>query len=114
VPAFLDTQKGEVKDLPSYPEAQRVSIQYGPVPGGEMTSLVLTTSRPMDSIADYYDKVIKKNGWEVTVRNRDSEYAEWRVKKGAREEGSVTIRKEPGKSSMIIQISRSSTFDDKK
>lgn len=115
VPAFLDTQKGEVKDLPSYPEGQRVSIQYGPLPGGEMASIVLTTSGSMDSIAAFYDKAIKSNGWQVTVRNRDPEYSEWRVKKGDKEEGGVTIKRDPNRGNMIIiQISRSSTVDEKK
>jgi hypothetical protein len=89
LPAFLDAQKGEVKDLPSYPAGQRMSIQYGPLPGGEMASIVLQVSAPMDGIAAFYDKAIKSNGWEVTVRNRDPEYSEWRVKKRGSEEGGV-------------------------
>ncbi|MFY9610285.1 MAG: hypothetical protein WAU45_16930 [Blastocatellia bacterium] len=114
VPAFLDTQKGEVRDLPSYPSGQRLSIQYGPVPGGEMASLVLTTSDTMDSLAAFYDKVIKSNGWEVTVRNRDPEYSTWRLKKGDKEEGGVTIKRDPNRGNMIIQISRNSKLNSKK
>lgn len=113
VPAFFDTQKGEVRDLPSYPKGQRLSIQYGPLPDGEMASIVLTTLSPMDSIAAYYDKVIKSNGWEVTVKNRDPDYSEWRVKKGDKEEGGVTVRRDSDRRSMIIQISRTSKVDKK-
>lgn len=114
IPAFFDTQKGEVKDLPSYPAGQRMSIQYGPLPGVEMASIVLEASAPMDAIAAFYDKAIKSNGWEVTVRNRDPEYSEWRVKKRGSEEGGVTVRKDPTRGSMIIQISRTSTPEEKK
>ena len=64
----------------------------------------------MDGIAAFYDKAIKSNGWEVTARNRDPEYSEWRVKKRGDEEGGVTVRKDPAKGSMIIQISRTSTL----
>lgn len=79
-----------------------------------MASLVLATTAPMDSIAAFFDKVIKSNGWEVTVRNRDPEYSEWRVKKGGKDEGAVTIRRDPARGSVTIQIARSSTLEEKK
>lgn len=114
MPAFLDTQKGGVKDLPSYPAGQRLNVQYGPTPTGEMASIVIVTSDSIDSISAFYDKVIKSNKWQVTVRNQDSEYAEWRMRKGETEEGGVTIRKDPDGRGRLIQIVRSSKFDEKK
>jgi hypothetical protein len=112
MPAFLDARNGEVKDLPSY-RGQRLSVQYGPTPTGEMASIVIVTSGSMDSISAFYDKAIKSNEWQVTVRNQDSEYAEWRVKKGETEEGGVTIRKDPNGGGRLIQIVRSRKFDKK-
>jgi hypothetical protein len=115
MPPFFDGQTGEVKDLPSFPQAQRVSIQYGPVEGvGDMASLVLQTSVSMDRIAAFYDKAIKGSGWEVTVRNRDPEYSEWRLKKGDKDEGAVTVKKDPTRGTMIIQIVRTNKLVEKK
>lgn len=110
MPAFVDTQKGEVKDLPSYPGGQRLNVQYGPAPGGEMASIVLVTGASMDSISAFYDKEIKSAGWKVTLRNRDPEFSEWRVKKGETEDGGVTIRKDPEGRGRLIQIVRTSKF----
>jgi hypothetical protein len=115
VPAFLDMQTGEVKDLPSYPKSQRETIQYGPLPDeAEMASLVLSASGSMDSIAAFYDKSIKSNGWEVTVRNRDPEFSEWKVKKGDRDEGQVTVKRDPVKGGLVIQIVRTTKAVGKK
>lgn len=113
MPSFLDTQNGQVKDLPSYPDGQRLSFQYGPTPGGEMASIVIATPGSMDGISAFYDKEIKKAGWTVTVRNRDPEYSEWRVRKGEAEEGGVTVRKNPDGSGWLIQIARTSKFGKK-
>ena len=116
LPTFLDGQTGQIKDLPNYPQSQRLSLQYGPVADvGEMASLVLQTLAPMDSIAAFYDKAIKSGRWEVTVRNRDPEYSEWRLKKGDKEEGAVTVKKDPTRGgSMIIQLVRTNKLDEKK
>ena len=115
MPAFFDAQTGEVKDLPSYPNAQRTNIQYGPMEdGAEMASLVLVAAGSMDSVAAFYDKAIKSNGWEVTVRNRDPEFSEWRLKKGAKDEGRVIVKRDPAKGGLTIQIVRTSKPVEKK
>jgi hypothetical protein len=115
MPAFFDAQTGEVMDLPSYPKSQRISIQYGPIGGeGDMASLVLAAPGSMDSIAAFYDKAIKSNGWELTVRNRDPEFSEWKVKKGDKDEGRVTVRKDPAKGGLTIQIVRTAKPVEKK
>jgi len=115
MPAFFDAQTGEVKDLPSYPKSQRLNIQYGPVAGeGEMASLVLAASGSMDNVAAFYDKAIKSNGWEVTTRNRDPEFSEWNLKKGDKDEGRVSVRWDPAKGSLTIQIVRTSKPVEKK
>ena len=115
MPAFFDGQTGEVKDLPSYPKSQRMSIQYGPTgPDTEMASLVLGTSGTMDSIAAFYDKAIKAGGWTITERNRDPDFSEWRLKKGDKDEGRVVVKRDPAQGAMTIQIVRTSKAPEKK
>jgi hypothetical protein len=108
-PAFLDAVRGEAKDLPGYPGADKLRLEYGPAEGGiEMVWLVQSTHDPMDRIADFFDKAIKSNGWEITTRSRDPEYSEWKMKKGDRDRGGVTVRKDPTRGgAMVIQIARS-------
>jgi hypothetical protein len=104
----LDTQRGEAKDLPGYPNADKLRLEYGPAEGGtEMVWLVQSTHDPMDRIADFFDKAIKSNGWEVTTRSRDPEFSEWKLKKGDRDRGGVTVKKDPTRGgAMVIQIAR--------
>src|SRR5690348_14152838 len=33
IPEFLDTTKGEIKDLPRFPKASVLNVQYGPING---------------------------------------------------------------------------------
>lgn len=114
MPVFFDAQTGEVKDLPSYPKSQRISIQYGPVgTESDVASLVLAAPGSMDEIAAFYDKAIKSNGWTVTVRNRDPEFSEWKVKKGDRDEGRVMVKKD-AKGGLTIQIVRTNKPVEKK
>lgn len=106
-PEFLNMQSGEITDLPSYPKAQRTSIQYGGVPNeGDMASLVLATSDSMDNVAAFYERVIKSNGWKVSLRNRDPEFSEWTVKKGEKDEGRVAVKRDPTTRGLTIQIVR--------
>lgn len=114
-PEFFNALTGEVKDLPSYPKSQRLTIQYGPVGADtEMASLVLGTPETMDSIAAFYDKAIKTGGWEVKERNRDSEFSEWQLKKGDKDEGRITVKKDPVRGGLVIQIVRTSKTPEKK
>ncbi|MEK6303051.1 MAG: hypothetical protein AABO41_20250 [Acidobacteriota bacterium] len=115
LPAFFDAQTGEVKDLPSYPKSQRLSIQYGPAgPDTEMASLVLGASGTMDSIVTFYDKAVKAGRWIVKVRNSDSEYSEWQLKKGDKDEGRVIVKRDPAQGALTIQIVRTSKSSEKK
>ena len=69
--------------------------------------MVQSTHDPMDRIADFFDKAIKSNGWEITTRSRDPEYSEWKMKKGDRDRGGVTVKKDPTRGgAMVIQIAR--------
>jgi hypothetical protein len=106
IPSFMDTVKGEAKDLPKYPGGLVVSIQYGPRENLETLSMALRTNDPMERIADYYDKAIKSNGWTVVDTTRDPEISNWALKKGDKSEGKVEIRQDKQSGGMVIVIVR--------
>lgn len=93
MPAFMDTAKGAPKDLPNYPGAAIVNVQFGPQQDAEIFSIAMQTGDSMDKIAAYYDKIIKSNGWDVTQRQVDPEYAEWMMKKNASDEAKIVVQK---------------------
>ena len=66
-PSFLDPTRGGIKDLPSYPNAQRVHVQIGVVQGVNTATLVFNTGDPMDRIAAFFDQAIKNSPWTVDV-----------------------------------------------
>ena len=105
-PTFMDMNKGEAKDLPNYPNAVRMNIQYGPMSGQSTLSLSLHTTDSMDKIAEYYERIIKSNGWKVTNKTRDVEFSEWDLKKGEQDEARVEVRKPPQGGGLFIAISR--------
>jgi len=93
-PTFLDQAKGGIKDLPSYPNAYRVSTQLGPIQGLNTMSLGFTSADPMDKIAAFYDKVIKENKWTVVDKIIDPEFSEWTLKKGEDHNAKVQVKKD--------------------
>jgi len=109
IPAFMDQNTGEIKDLPNYPRAIRRNVQYGPAQGKDTMSLLLETSDAMDKIADFYEKAIKSNGWTVSDKVRDPEMSEWTLKKGKDDEAKVEVKKDPRSNSMYIAIARTQT-----
>jgi hypothetical protein len=105
-PSFVDTGKGEARDIPSFPKAARQSIMFGPVDGTDTFSLVLESSSGMDAIADFYDKAVKAHKWTLVDRVRDPEASEWVLKKGETAEGKIQVRKNPNRNSFYIIIAR--------
>ncbi|HKP85527.1 MAG TPA: hypothetical protein VJZ26_05495 [Blastocatellia bacterium] len=110
VPDFLDQATGQIKDLPSYPQAIRQNIQYGPVDDQgvmkDTMSLLLVTGDAMDKIADFYDKSIKSHGWTVTDKLRDRELSQWTLKKGNTDEAKVEVKKDAKSLAMYIALAR--------
>jgi hypothetical protein len=102
----MDMNRGEAKDLPNYPQAIRVNIQYGPTDGTDTLSLLLQTGDSMDKIAEYYERVIKSNGWTVTSKTRDLDFSEWVLKKGALSEAKIEVRKPPQGGGLYIALAR--------
>ena len=102
-PSFLDPTRGGIKDLPSYPNAQRVHVQIGVVQGVNTATLVFNTGDPMDRIAAFFDPAIKNNHWTVTEKMLDPELSEWTLEKGKDDSGKVRASKDQnGRISIII------------
>jgi hypothetical protein len=111
-PTFLDEVKGGVKDLPSYPGAQRVSVQIGPVEGVNTMAIGLRTTDSMDKIALFYDQAIKTNKWTVVDKIVDPELSEWNLKKGEGNSGKVQVKKDVKTNIMNIVIVRGEKLED--
>jgi hypothetical protein len=106
IPAFFDPQKGNIKDLPSYPDSVRINVQYGPLSGSDMAMIVSQASAPMEKVAEFYDRAARSNGWTVASESREPEKFRLDLKKGAKDAGTVQVTKEPGGRGVSIIISR--------
>ena len=107
-PAFMDTAKGYPKDLPNYPQASRLNLQYGPYENTDTFSIALQTGDRMDKIAAFYDQMVKGNGWTVASRVVDPEFSEWILKKASDDEAKVTVRKDKQTARFYIVVARTS------
>lgn len=94
IPPFMDMARGYPKDLPNYPQASTINVQYGPYENTDVFSISLRTGDSMDKVVAFYDNVIKGNGWTVANRLVDPEYAEWVLKKKEGDEAKVTVQKD--------------------
>jgi hypothetical protein len=102
-PSFLDATRGEIKDLPSYPSAQRVNVQIGAVQGVNTATFVFTTRDPMDKITAFFDQAIKNNHWTVTDKMIDPELSEWTLEKAKDNSAKVRATKDQtGRINIII------------
>jgi hypothetical protein len=110
-PSFLDQAKGQIKDLPSYPNANRVSLQIAPIEGVNTMSIGFTSSDSMDKIAAFFERVIKDNKWTVSDKIIDPEFSEWTLKKGNDENAKVQVKKDQRTGAMNIAIVRGEKLD---
>ena len=110
----MDIAKGYPKDLPNYPQASRLNLQYGPYENTDTFSIALQTSDPMDKIAAFYDQVVKSNGWTVSNRLVDPEYSEWVLTKKEDNDAKVTVQKDKQTNkSFIIVVARTAKLPQK-
>jgi hypothetical protein len=111
-PSFLDPVRGDIKDLPNYPRAQRVNVQIGPVQGVNIASITLRTRDPMDQIRAFFEQAIKTNHWAVSNKIIDPELSEWTLSKGEQNSAKVQVKKEPQTGTMIIIIVRGEKIEE--
>lgn len=105
-PSFLDQASGGIRDLPAYPNAQRISVQLGPMEGVNTMALGFTTTDPMNKIAAFYEKVIKDNKWTVIDKIIDPEFSEWTLKKGEDNSAKVQVKKDERTGALNIVMVR--------
>lgn len=110
-PSFLDQASGGIRDLPAYPNANRISVQLGPMQGLNTMSLGFTTTDSMDKIAAFYEKVIKDNKWTVIDKLIDPEFSEWSLKKGEDHNAKVQVKKDQQTSALNIVMVRTEKLE---
>lgn len=101
IPEFLDQRTSRIKDLPSYPGSQMISISYGPLKGADqvstvdMAAITLQTQDPFQKVTQFYDSEVKRGGWQLKSDARNPE--DWTlrlVKNQGKDEAIVEIKKE--------------------
>jgi len=112
-PAFM-TATGTIKDVPSYPRAVRVNVQFGPVQQATVMTLVLRTRDSMEKVQAFYTQAIKENKWTVTDKLLDPELSQWTLNKDERNNAKVEVRKDLKTGSMEIAIVRAEKFETPK
>jgi hypothetical protein len=105
-PEFFDIDTGQIKDIPTYPRATRVSVQYGPLQGTQSAMIILQTGDPVEKVAAFYDRAIKTNGWKVVSDQRDKDILKIELQKGDRGEGLVRVIKDEKTGVVNIGLSR--------
>jgi hypothetical protein len=109
--ASFMTAAGAIKDLPSYPRAVRVNVQYGPVQQAMVMTLLLHTRDSMEKVQAFYTQAIKENHWTVTDKLLDPELSEWTLNKDERNNAKVEVKKDPRTGSLDISIVRAEKFE---
>jgi hypothetical protein len=105
-PAFFDQKKGQIKDLPSFPNASVINIGYGPINGQNGVFISLQTLSPFEEVAAFYDKAIKSNGWTVINDSRTPGSYVWQLKKGEGQEARVQVKDDQDAHRVIIGLAR--------
>jgi hypothetical protein len=105
-PAFFDQKKGQIKDLPNFPNASVINMSYGPMNEMYMMSLFLQTFSSFQEVTAFYDKAIESNGWTVTNNSRAPGSYVWQLKKGEGQEAKVQVKEDPDARRVIIGLLR--------
>lgn len=109
-PSFMNAA-GAIKDLPSYPRAVRVNVQFGPMQQATLMTLLLHTRDSMEKVQAFYSQAIKENHWTVTDKLLDPELSEWTLNKDERNNAKVQVKKDPRTGSLDISIVRAEKFE---
>ncbi len=109
-PSFM-TATGVIKDLPSYPRAVRVNVQFGPVQQATVMTLVFHTRDSMEKVQAFYTQAIKENKWTVTDKLLDPELSQWTLNKDERNNAKVEVKKDLKTGSLEIALVRAEKFE---
>lgn len=103
---------GNIKDLPDYPRASRVTVQIVPNQGINVMTLVLQTGDSMDAIASFYQQVIKDHKWTLVDKSIDPDMSEWILQKGEENSAKIQVKRDPTTGRMNIFVIRGETLEE--
>jgi hypothetical protein len=106
IPAFIDTVKGGITDLPAYKGARIYNMQYGPIQGADSAMIIYMTGDPMEKVAAFYNGIVKSHGWKVISTITEPETVDMKFVKGSRDEAIVRIKKNTEQRVTEILLSR--------
>ena len=92
-PAYLDPKTGRIKDLPLYPHAKVMGLQYGPIGGVSQVTLQAMIREPFEKVTAFYDKAVKDNGWTIDDNSRGVNSYTWQLSRGATDRAAIRIDK---------------------
>lgn len=104
MPAFFDTQKRQIKDLPTFPKVKIVNMQASTANNTPTVILMYQLLAPIEEAVAFYDKQIKANGWTIVTSSKTPEYNEWALKKGERDQAIVNIKRD--QQYLLLSINR--------
>lgn len=114
MPTFIDTVKGGIVDLPAYKNAQIYNMQYGPLNEADSAMVTYRTNDTVEQVAAYYNSVIKSHRWKILSNIREPDSIQITLAKGDRDEGLVSIKKNPDTQFTDILVSRAQKYEPKK
>jgi hypothetical protein len=106
VPDFMDLEKGQIKDLPTYPGAVVTNVQYGPINGIDSAMMMLQARGSMTELAAFYDRAVKSNGWTIVRNTRDADNYRVQLLKADKGEAVIEIKKDTRSNFYYIMLSR--------
>jgi len=90
-PAYLDQKTGQIRNLPLYPRAKVMGVQYGPIGGIPQVTLQAMCRGPFEKVTAFYEKVIKDNGWIVDDNSRGSNSYTWQLSRGQTDRAAIRV-----------------------
>jgi hypothetical protein len=106
VPEFLDTAKGQIKDLPPFPKSRVVNVQYGPINGISSAMYIYQANETPENVAAFFEKSVTSNGWKILSRTKEPDNFEFTLGKGTRDEGIIRVKKDTQSKATVILLSR--------
>jgi len=94
MPAFFDTQKNQIKDLPTFTKAKLVNLQATTANDTPTIIMMYQLRAPIEEAVAFYDKQIKANGWTIVTSSKTPDYNEWALKKGERDQAMINIKRD--------------------
>src|SRR5262249_27374853 len=93
-PSYFDQKTGQIRNLPLYPRAKVMSVQYGPINGAPQVMLQAMCREPFEKVTAFYEAVIKDNGWIVDDNSRGTDSYTWQLSRGRTDRAAIRVDKD--------------------